>query len=74
MDVEVALDYDNLDPPQLVTVPAEAWREAQAALKRVPVLVEQLAQERELSARITTEFQGYMREHQVLHAQQKAGS
>jgi hypothetical protein len=63
---------DVMEGP-FVAVPLATWEAVSAASEQVTSLTEKLKQERELNARITQNFQEYMRDHQVLLSQKKAG-
>lgn len=64
---------DVMDRP-FVAVPFATWETTKAAAAQVSDLTAKLQQERDLSAKITQEFQDYMRENRVLTQQKKAGT
>jgi hypothetical protein len=54
-----------------VTLPYAAWAVLQTTARQATALAEELSEEKARSAAVISDFEAYMREHQVLMAQQK---
>jgi hypothetical protein len=54
-----------------VTLPYAAWVELRVAARQATALAEELSEEKKRSAAVMSDFEAYMREHQVLMLQQK---